>query len=60
MFRVYIGTKRTTIEYYGKTKSSINPNAGVDGRNRGSETTGTGSGRISLESAQAKFDAATT
>lgn len=42
--------KQQIIEYYGKTKSIINPNAGVDGRNRGSETTGTGrtgSGRIS-------------
>ena len=52
--------KQQIIEYYGKTKSIINPNAGVDGRNRSSETTRTDSGRISLESAQAKFDAATT
>ena len=46
--------KQQIIEYYGKTKSSINPNAGVDGRNRGSETTGTG--RISTEQIQLETD----
>ena len=46
--------KRQIIEYYGKTKSIINPNAGVDGRNRSSETTGTG--RISTEQIQLETD----